>query len=161
MREELRSHRAMAELATRQHGAITSGQLRRLGYSSSAIQRAVQAAQLHRLHRGVYAVGHERISAHGRCLAAVLACGPSALLSHFAACWLWGLLPGSPGAIDVTVPTRGHSRDAVRVHHATSLAEEDRAVRDGIPVTAVPRTLSTSARPLPAGSRARSSGPSS
>jgi very-short-patch-repair endonuclease len=141
MREEMRSHREVARLAQRQHGVMSRRQLLALGHSGSAIGRMVGAGRLHAVHRGVYAVGHSRLSAHGRCIAAVLACGSGALLSHFAASWLWGLWGAAPGRIDVTVSTRGHSRASIHVHHSSAIADEDRAIQDGIPVTALPRTL--------------------
>jgi hypothetical protein len=115
--------------------------LRELGYSETAIGRAVAAARLHRIHRGVYAVGHRRLSAHGHGRAAILACGPDALLSHASAAWLWGLQPRLGSPVEVSIPTRGHSRKAILVHHLLTLGEEDRAQREGLPVTALPRTL--------------------
>src|SRR4029077_10989540 len=120
-----------------------------LGYSQSTISRAVGRGRLHRLDRGVYAVGHTRLSPQGRYLAAVLACAPGALLSHVFAAWLWGLLRQRPGAIHVTAPTRRRVRPRISVHHA-HLSDEDRALREGIPVTAVPRTLPDLAAMLPA-----------
>ena len=90
-------HDALAELADRQHGVVSIRQLTGpLGYSRSAVDRAVRAGRLHRLYRGVYAVGHTNLSLHGQCLAAVLACGPDALLSHYSAAWLWGLTKTYP-----------------------------------------------------------------
>lgn len=142
MRDKVRSHQRLAELAARQHGVVSSRQLLELGYSRGAISRAAAAGRLHPLHRGAYAVGHARLTAHGRCLASVLACGSDALLSHRAAAWLWGLLSDAPGkTIDVTVPGRGHRRRGIDVHHAPGLGDLDRAMCEGIPVTAVPRTL--------------------
>jgi len=141
MREEMRSHRELAALAARQHGVVSNPQLRRLGFSSSAIGRSAAAGRLHRLHRGVYAIGHTSLTPHGRCMAAVLACGPEAVLSHFAAAWMWGIARAAPREIDVTVPGRGRGRDSIRVHRAPALRGEDRAAREGIPVTAMPRTL--------------------
>ncbi len=120
---------------------VSRRQLLAIGHSGSSIGRMIRARRLHPFHRGVYAVGHTRLSAHGRFIAAVLACGSGAVLSHFAASWLWGLWRTAPKRIDVTVPTRGHSRGSICVHHAPAIAGEDRAVQDGIPVTALPRTL--------------------
>ena len=122
----MRSQSAVARLAHSQHGVASRRQLLALGLSESAIGRMTRARRLHPLHRGVYAVGHRRISAHGRCFAAVLACGSGALLSHFAAAWLWGLWRAAPRRIDVTVPTRGHRRASIQVHHAPAVADEDR-----------------------------------
>ncbi len=107
------------------------------------------ARVLHPLHRGAYAVGHTRLSDHGRCLAAVLACGSGALLSHLGAAWLWGLWRSAPRRFDITVPTRGHGRKSIRVHHAPAIEGEDRRIKDGIPVTALPRTLIDLAQAAP------------
>jgi very-short-patch-repair endonuclease len=141
MREEMRSHQQLRILATRQYGVVSHRQMLRLGYSESAIGRAAAAGRLHRVYRGVYAVGHMSLSAHGRSLAAVLACGRGALLSHGSAAWAWGLFPGCPACPDVSVPTRGRRRDSIRLHHAPAIGGGDRAIREHIPVTAVPRTL--------------------
>ncbi|HEX8050090.1 MAG TPA: type IV toxin-antitoxin system AbiEi family antitoxin domain-containing protein, partial [Solirubrobacterales bacterium] len=82
MRGEMRSHRALADLAEAQHGVVSFRQLRQLGFSKGHISRAYEADRLRRIHRGVYAVGHGRLSRLGRCNAAVLACGVDAVLSH-------------------------------------------------------------------------------
>jgi Transcriptional regulator, AbiEi antitoxin len=134
-------HTALAELAARQHGVVSIRQLLRLGYSRSAVARAKRAGRLHSLHRGVYAVGHTRISTRGDCLAAILACGPRALLSHGSAAWLWGVWNASPRPIAVTAPVPRGARKPIRLHHSRTLEAEDRALVEGIPVTAVPRTL--------------------
>ena len=82
---------ALAALAEQQHGVVSIRQLEAmLGYSRMAVQREVAAGHLHPLHRGVYTVGHRLIPAYGQCLAAVLASGPDALLSHDSAAWLLG-----------------------------------------------------------------------
>ncbi len=133
---------SLAELAERQHGVVSIRQLEtKLGYSRWAAQREVTAGRLHRLHRGVYAVGHRRISAHGRCLAAVLACGPEALLSHGSAAWLWGISRYGPEPLAVTGPQPRKPRPPIRLHRSTILTEADRAIEENIPVTALPRTL--------------------
>jgi very-short-patch-repair endonuclease len=112
-----------------------------LGYSKSAVDRAVRAGRLHRLYRGVFAVGHTNLSLHAQCLASVLASGPEALLSHASAAWLWGLTKTSPLPASVSAPGYRKPRPSLRLHEARSLAADDRALRDGIPVTALPRTL--------------------
>ena len=135
-------HQALAKLAKRQYGVVSIRQLTGpLGYSRSAVDRAIQAGRLHRLHRGVFAVGHTRIPLHGKCLAAVLACGPDALLSHRSAAWLWGLVKGSPAPFEVTTPIPRKARKPIRIHHSRILTVDDRVLREGIPATALPRTL--------------------
>ena len=129
-------------MAKRQHGVVSIRQLQGpLGYSQSAIARAVSAGRLHRLNHGVYAVGHTDLSLHARCLAAVLASGPGALLSHYSASWLWGLSPTQPSPIHVTSPSPRSRRPPIRLHRASKLTEADRSLHDGIPVTSVARTL--------------------
>ena len=133
---------AIAQIATSQHGVISLLQLVALGLTKNAVTERVRAGRLHRVHRGVYAVGHAVLSSKGRWMAAVLACGEGAVLSYRSAASLHGLHRG-PGrsVIDVTSPTRaGRKRNGIAVH-AGSLAERDKTEVDGIPVTAVPRTL--------------------
>jgi very-short-patch-repair endonuclease len=130
----------LAALASRQHGVVSIRQLRRLGYSYKAVRLAVAAGRLHRLHHGVYAVGHTNLSLQGRCLAAVLASGPHALLSHYSAGWLLGLIATRPVPVHVTTPVPRKRRGAVRIHHSRTLTDEDRALEQGIPVTSVART---------------------
>jgi hypothetical protein len=136
-----RVHGPLADLARRQHGVVSLAQLTsELGYSRSAVVRAAAAGRLHRLYRGVYAVGHTSLSLHGQCLAAVFACGPEALLSHHSAAWLWGLASWSPIPISVTVPGSRRARSSIRLRRARGLVAVDRDEIDGIPVTAAPRT---------------------
>jgi hypothetical protein len=137
----MRSHRELTELAEAQHGVVSFRQLRALGFSKGHISRAYEADRLRRIHRGVYAVGHARLSDHGKCWAAVLACGDWAMLSHHSAAWLWGFLPRCPQEAAVTTPARGHRRRGVRVHRAAALSHRDREIREGIPVTSAARTL--------------------
>src|SRR5882757_2825465 len=94
---------ALARMAKKQHGVVSIRQLEGpLGLSQRSVARAVEAGRLHRVHRGVYAVGHTELSQRGECLAAVLAVGPGALLSYYSAGWLWGLWSGSPAPFEVT-----------------------------------------------------------
>ena len=97
----------IAALALRQHGVVSRRQLRALGLDDNAVSYRVRAGRLHRLHRGVYAVGHTVVGARGRWMAAVLACGPDAALSHASAAALWELRPSEATWIDVTVPRVG------------------------------------------------------
>ncbi len=143
MRIEWRPHGELGELAGRQHGIVSIRQLTGpLGYSKSAVARAARSGRLHRLHQGVYAVGHTDLSPRGWCLAAVLACGPGALLSHSSAAWLWGIRRQGPAPYEVTTPIpRRRKPPRVIVHRSRCLAGADRALVDGIPVTAVSRLL--------------------
>jgi hypothetical protein len=109
--------------------------------------RRLAAGRLHRLHRGVYAVGRRRLDWHGSCRAAVLACAP-AYASHASAGWIWGLLRYAPERIDVTAPTRRHQKATIRLHYAR-LEPCDCAEREAIPVTSLARTLLDLAATLP------------
>lgn len=134
-------HWSLAELATRQHGVVSIRQMiDDLGYSRGAVARATASAHLHPLHRGVYAVGHTNLSLRGRCLAAVFASGPEALLSHYSAAWLWGLARWSPIPLSVTSPISRGPRTPIRLHRSRILTAADCEAIDAIPVTAVPRT---------------------
>jgi Protein of unknown function (DUF559) len=115
-------------------------QLRELELSDDVVRGWLVAGRLHKLHRGVYALGHTALSLRGRELAAVLACGPHALLSHAAAAVLWAIRRTSP-RIDVTVPRSVGARPGIHVHRSRSVLPEDRAMIDAIPVTSAARTL--------------------
>lgn len=119
-------------------------QLMELGLTERAMQNRAKAGSLHRIHRGVYAVGHRPQTRESRLMAAVLACGSGAVLSHRSAAVLWGLCePGAPdGPIDVTAPNRrGRIPEGIRAHRDGSLTPADRTVVDGIPCTTVARTV--------------------
>jgi predicted transcriptional regulator of viral defense system len=132
----------LAELARRQHGVVSIRQLEQLfGYSRVGVKRLVDSGRLHRVYRGVYAVGHADLSLHGECLAAVLAVGPGALLSYYSAGWLWGVWRGSPKPFHVTafVPRHHAAPNGITRHRARNLVEADRSSVVGIPVTSVAR----------------------
>jgi predicted transcriptional regulator of viral defense system len=130
----------IAAVAEEQHGVVGRAQLVGLGLEPGAIGRRLRAGRLHRLHSGVYAVGHKVLSPEGRWMAAVLACGPQAVLSHRSAAVLWGLRDYRGGAIDVTSPSKTKSRGAIR-RHCAALPVDELTVERGIPVTTVPRTI--------------------
>jgi very-short-patch-repair endonuclease len=130
----------LAALAGRQHGVVSVAQLRELGFTKHAVRRRVESKRLQRLHPGVYAVGHDALTPDSRRLAAVLACGPGALLSHRAAGALQNLLPSSP-QFDVTVPLPRRSRPGLVIHRSRLIHPDDRSSVRGIPVTSVARTL--------------------
>jgi very-short-patch-repair endonuclease len=132
--------RAIQALASRQHGVVTRWQLRAAGLSDRAIERRVKAGWLVRLHRGVYAVGHTALTRHSHLIAAVYACGPEALASHRAAGWLWGILRG-PQPIEVTAPRAREAGKGFVLHRSRLIHDEDRAEREGIPVTSLARTI--------------------
>lgn len=133
----------VAEIAARQHGVVTAGQLSWAGLSPSTITKWALSGRLHRLHRGVYAVGHAHLAIEGRWLAAVFACGEGAVLSHESAAALWGISPRSPSVVHVTVPSHNGRarRKGIRIHRTTTLESEDTTRRRNIPVTTHARTL--------------------
>jgi very-short-patch-repair endonuclease len=120
-----------------QHWVVTHGQLRALGLGSDSIGHRVKTGRLHSVYRGVYAIGRPALERQGRWLAAVLACGDEALLSHRSAAALWGLVRDSAEQdVEVVTPDavlRG--RPGIRVHRRADLGAEHRREVDGIPVT--------------------------
>lgn len=121
---------------------VASWQLRAIGFGRHAIQHRVEAGRLHRRYRGVYSVGHRRLTVKGQRMAAVLACGPDAVLSHKNAIAHAELRPPRDGPIDVTVPGRTRKgQPGICVHSVRSLDPRDRRILDGIPVTSVERAL--------------------
>ncbi len=134
--------RAIAELAERQHGVVALWQLEALGLSASAVHKRAAGGRLHRVHRGVYAVGRPGLSANGRRLAAVLTYGRDAVLSHRSAAGLWGLRRDNRSGTDVSLPRRSvRARPGIDIHGTGTLTAADVTVVDGIPVTTVARTL--------------------
>jgi very-short-patch-repair endonuclease len=126
-----------------QHGVVGRRQLIALGLSVAAIDHRVRAARLHRIHQGVYAVGHPVLTVEGRWMAAVLAAGEGAVLSHASAASAWELRRVGAGAIHVTVPGRpGRARRAgIRLHRSLTLEIRETTIDQGIPITSPIRTL--------------------
>jgi very-short-patch-repair endonuclease len=137
---------AIARLADRQHGVVATWQLLALGLSHQDIYYRGRVGRLHRIHRGVYAVGYRTLTRHGHWMAAVLAYGPDAVLSHRSAAALWGMGPGF-WKFEVTTPDARRSRKGFRAHTAT-LHPDDITTHDGIPSTSVARTILDLAAPL-------------
>jgi very-short-patch-repair endonuclease len=133
----------IASFAVRQHGLVTTAQLRAAGLTSAAVSQRVGTKRLHRVHRGVYTVGYPTERLEARWLAAVLACGPSAVLSHRSAAALWNLLRPMNGPVDVSVPSQNgrRARRGIRVHRRRSLSPQAVTVRDLIPVTTPWQTI--------------------
>jgi very-short-patch-repair endonuclease len=137
-----RRERAIAELAGRQRGVVTRAQLLRIGLTAGAIDHRLASARLHAIYRGVYLVGHAVPVEGARELAAVLACGRGAVLSHRSAASLWRLVPNAATTIDITVVGRKcASRRGIRVHCVAALGRRDVRKLGGIPVTAPARTI--------------------
>jgi len=119
---------------------VSVGQLRDLGLSQDAIGRRVADGQLHRIHHGVFAVGHRLLSMRARYMAAVLASGTGAVASHRSGGDLWGLRRNSR-YIEVTVPRGRRGAHGITAYRSRMMAPADRAEVDGIPITSVSRTL--------------------
>jgi very-short-patch-repair endonuclease len=140
---------AIALIAAHQHGVVSLAQLDEAGIHRQGRNTRLQRGRLHRIHRGVFAVGHRGLSREGHWLAAVLAVGPGAALSHASAGALWGMLrsPGPDSSRAVTLPihvtVRGasESRRGIRVHRSRTLTPDKITVRLGIPITTPSRTL--------------------
>lgn len=136
--------RDVRSLARRQHWVLSRPQILAFGISRGALRHLVRTRQLSRIHPGVYAVQREPrdLDDRGRWMAAVLACGDDALLAGFAAARLWDLLDRVGAVPEVVVPAaRNPAPTGVTVHRSATLRPGDAVVRDGIPVTSVPRTL--------------------
>lgn len=134
---------AIAELAAQQHGRVATWQLGRLGVTPAELRHRVAAGRLHREFRGVYAVGHDGATADARRMAAVLACGDRALLSHRSLCHHLGLLTGDgPSVVDVTAAGRGRAgQPGIRLHLPRHLTRAEVTRVRGVPCTTVERLL--------------------
>jgi very-short-patch-repair endonuclease len=128
-------------LVRRQHGVVTRRQLLDLGLTREAVDHRIRCGRLYRLHAGVYAVGRPEVTRHGRWMAAVLACGEGAALSHASAAALWGIR-SKEARIEVSVPAhRAPQPRGIRVHRRASLTADDVTKRHGIPVTTPAATI--------------------
>ncbi|HEX6602026.1 MAG TPA: type IV toxin-antitoxin system AbiEi family antitoxin domain-containing protein, partial [Solirubrobacterales bacterium] len=133
---------AVARLAAQQHGVVALWQLVDLGLNQALVEWRVDIGRMHRIHQGVYAVGHRLLTPNGHRMAAVIACGPEAVLSHRSAAALWGLREDTRSRIDVTAPgRRGRIPAGIDAHRHGFLRSPDRTAVEGIPCTSVSRTL--------------------
>jgi predicted transcriptional regulator of viral defense system len=135
--------RAIVAHAVPQHAVLSLGQLTEVGMAPSSVRGRANARRLHRIYRGVYALVPESLlTAKGRWMAAVLACGPGAVLSHQTAAALHGLRRTDRAKVDVTVPRRSRrAHPGIDVHRSTILTDTDVTTVGGIPCTTVARTL--------------------
>ncbi|MBS1863668.1 MAG: DUF559 domain-containing protein [Actinobacteria bacterium] len=129
---------------------LTRADLESLGFGHRSIEHRVASGRLHLVSRGVYAVGRRELTPDGRWMAAVLACGDGAVLSHCSAAELWGIGHEVRGRIDVTIRRRSKiTRRGIKVRARPSLASRSLTRRHGIPVTNVVQTLIDLATELP------------
>jgi predicted transcriptional regulator of viral defense system len=145
---DVRADLRVARLAGEQWGVLTTDELRGCGLTLNAIAVRTRNGRLHRLHRGVYAVGHPNPPLEGRFLAAVKACGPNAVLSHFSAAALYELVRWDDRHPEVTAPTPKRHR-GIRVHRSSMLEVQDVTRHKGIPATTPARTLIDLSATLP------------
>jgi very-short-patch-repair endonuclease len=134
----------IAALAARQHGLVNRRQLLAAGLSPKEIAVRVRAKRLLPLYPGVYAVGHAELRREGNWLAAVWACGTTAVLSHWDAATHWGLMPSRGSQIHVTRPStagRAPDRRRIKLHRVGTLRAWEHTLSDGVPTTTVARTL--------------------
>jgi very-short-patch-repair endonuclease len=145
------AEREVARVAAARHGVVSLRQLKAAGIGRCAVARRVAAGRLHPVHREVYAVGHSQLTREGQWLAAVLACGDGAALSHCSAAAHLGIRPQSSGPIEVTVPAASgrRSRPGILLHRSKTLRPEYITKEDGIPVTTPARTIADLRRVLP------------
>lgn len=130
----------IAEVAREQYGVISRKQLLEAGLGENEIEHRLAIGRLHQMRLGVYAVGHRSVPREGRWMAAVLASGPEAVLSHWSAAALWMIRPNGRSVIDVTTPRKSRSWDGIERHHK-ALPPDEVTVEKGIPVTTVPHTI--------------------
>jgi hypothetical protein len=139
--------RIIRDLAESQHGVVGRRQLIEQGLSDELIKGRRAGGHLVPVYAGVFAVGHARLSREGRWMAAVLACGPNAVLSHFSAAELWSIAR-SRGLPELTRRSGGSRRAGVRLHQTRVLEPVDVTIERGIPVTTIERTLLDMAKDL-------------
>jgi predicted transcriptional regulator of viral defense system len=135
-------HGEVARICLEQNGVITLDQLEEQGLTVQAVHERLVAGRLHRIHQRVYSLTPDVMTQRGKFMAAVLACGPDAALSHRSAAYLWGLVDEWDGPIDVTAPNRrGRSPVGVAAHRDGSLQPIDKTMLHGVPCTNLARTL--------------------
>lgn len=134
--------REVWKLAAEQYGAVTRTQLVELGFSSEAIRHRIARGRLHPVWGGVYALGRPELTPRGRWLAATLACGREAWLSHTCAGALWGITPETNDALHVSVPQHIRPRRAgIVIHRRSALGPDDVTRHHRIPVTSPALTI--------------------
>jgi very-short-patch-repair endonuclease len=128
-----------ARLAARQDGVVGRAQLIAIGYTGDEIDYDIACARLIRIHRGTYAVGHTAISDRGRIVAALIAAGPGAAVSHGTAAYVYTLIPSMPPFVHVTFTDRvPRKRRGIQVHQANRL---DTTIHHGLPITTPTQTI--------------------
>jgi very-short-patch-repair endonuclease len=133
---------AVRAIAGEQHGIVGRAQLLAAAVDRSAIDRALRAGRLHRIYRGIYAtVVPELLTEEGHLVAALLAAGNGALLSHGTAAWRWRIIPAPPSVITLATPRRRAAIPGLEVFDSARLRPGDTTLNGRFPTTTVPRTL--------------------
>jgi very-short-patch-repair endonuclease len=143
-------YQSAQSLAAGQHGVVSRTQLLDAGVAGQTIKHWVATARLHPVHRGVYAIGRPDLSQLGGWMAAVLACGPRAAISHRSAAALWEIVTRDARLPHVSIleaPVR--RRPGITVHRR-SIPVQEATTHRGVPVTTPMRTLVDLARTRPA-----------
>lgn len=134
--------RGVAAIARLQRGSVSTPQLRALGVTPTMTRVRERAGRLHRIHRGVYLVGHASLDAEAQIVAALLAAGPRAVVSHGTAAWLWGLVEEPPALPHLTIVGGARRPGAGFVLHRTrALVSEDVTRHRGLPITTPARMI--------------------
>jgi hypothetical protein len=137
----VRSNRTW-RLVRKQHGVVSRKQLLELGFTRHAIDHRLKIGRLHAICHGVYAVGRPTLPSQGRWMAAVLACGEGALLSHFSAAALMKIGYEQSPSVEISIPSRmDRRRPGLVVHRRPNLRREDTGTFERIPVTSPVQTL--------------------
>jgi predicted transcriptional regulator of viral defense system len=132
----------VAAAAANAMGVLSREELRSCGLTDEGIKVRLRTGRLHRLHRGVYAVGHTAVTREASWLAAVKACGPHAVLSHSSSAMLFGFLRWEDRLPDVTIPAAAKClMKGIRVHRTRSLLPRDVLRHRGVPTTSAARTI--------------------
>ena len=141
-RKLLESSAQLWALAASQHGVVSRSQLLELGLSPAAITHRLQKGRLHPTWRGVYAVGRPQLNRHGRWMAALLSCGPTAVLSHGCAAAIWGIRQHHGDNIHISLPAQvARRRPGITIHRRARLRAEDVVLVEGLRVTSLACTL--------------------
>jgi hypothetical protein len=136
----------VVQIAERQCGVISRDQLLSSLLTPSRVKRWIAAGRLFPVHRGVYALGHRRLSSEARVRAALLYAGPDAALSPTTAAWWWQLHARAPTTIHLTTTRRPRDQRGLRIHRRRVV---EAVTHRGLRVTSIPRTLLDLASTLP------------
>lgn len=140
--DKVAAWRAVAAVADRQHGVVSRQQLQQAGLAASAVDHALASARLFAMFRSAYGLGHRPPSRKAELMAATLACGEGAVVSHGTAAHLLGLWEYGPDQIEVIAPVEaGRAIEGIRRRHVPLPAGEEVWLQDLVPCTSPARTI--------------------